>query len=187
MAQDSGGLEAAEPFYARAKAEFTCLIDVEHRITALYGMINVPSAVWIDEKGQMLRPPEVAYSEQKIFGSIVAGDDDYVLALRDWVAKGAESEYLLPAAEMARKMQAENDQRPRADAHFRLAVWLHRNGASAAAARHWQQAQELDPENWNYHRQQWSFDPETSSAKFRAKYRSLGDRPYYRPAELKKK
>ncbi|MHC5063508.1 MAG: hypothetical protein ACYTG5_05990 [Planctomycetota bacterium] len=187
MAQDSGGLDAADPFYERAKAEFTCLIDIEHRVTSLYGMINVPSGVWIDEEGRILRPPEVAYSRQKIFGSIVAGDDEYAQALRDWVGKGGESEYLLQAEEISWQMRSRNPQRPAADAHFRLAVWLHRNGSFEAAARHWQRAQELDPENWNYHRQQWSFDPETASAKFRAKYRALGDRPYYPPAELKKK
>ena len=64
VAQDSGGLPAAKPFYDKAKASFTCLIDVGHRVTALYGMINVPTGVWIDEEGRMVRPPEVAYSEQ---------------------------------------------------------------------------------------------------------------------------
>ena len=61
-------------------------------------------------------------------------------------------------------------------------MYFHERGRAQAAADHWQTAQALDPDNWNYHRQEWIFDPETSGAKWMEKFRGLGDRPYYDPA-----
>ena len=49
------------------------------------------------------------------------------------------------------------------------------------------EAQRLDPDNWNYHRQPWSFDPSSSGEKFRAKYETLKGAPYYAEPELARK
>src|SRR5512134_3138694 len=46
-------IEAARPTYVTA-------IDREHRVAELYHMVNVPQAVWIDERGRIVRPPEPA-------------------------------------------------------------------------------------------------------------------------------
>jgi hypothetical protein len=34
--------------------------DRDHRLAELYGMVNVPQAVWIDETGRIVRPTESA-------------------------------------------------------------------------------------------------------------------------------
>lgn len=163
------------------------MIDVDHRVTALYGMINVPSGVWVDEQGRIVRPAETAYSEQKTFGSIVAGSDQYAVALRDWVQRGEASAFLFDASELTRKLRRSNPERPRADAHFTMATWLHRQGEEEAARGHWQQAQRLDPDNWNYHRQEWSFlDGGTRSRNFAEKLQGQ-DGPYYKPADLRQR
>ena len=52
-AQDTAGEAAAGKFYDRAKATFTTLIDKQHTVSTLYGMVNVPMGVWIDEEGHM--------------------------------------------------------------------------------------------------------------------------------------
>ena len=184
-AQDTGGEADAGPFYDRAQATFTCLIDVQHSVTSLYGMVNVPTAVWIDEKGRIVRPPEVAWSKQWKFGSIVAGDDRYADALRDWVRKGAASAYAFSRDELLKMLKVCNPERPRADAHLKIAVWLQQKGQRDAAALHWQTAQELAPDTWNYYRQDWNFEPKTASQKFRKKLVGRGSRPYYTPADLR--
>lgn len=43
-----------------ATPTFTCLIDENHEVAELYGMVNVPTAVWIDEQGLVVRPAEPA-------------------------------------------------------------------------------------------------------------------------------
>ena len=182
MAQDTGGVSAAGPHYDAASTTFASLIDTAHAITSLYGMVNVPSGVWIDEEGGIVRPPEVAYSRERTFGTLTVGDDRYAEALRDWVSKGEASAYLPSAEELRERLASHNPDRPLADAHFKLAVYFQEQGQPEAAATHWHAAQELDPDNWNYHRQEWVFDPETSGAKWQEKFRGLGDRPYYEPA-----
>jgi hypothetical protein len=185
VAQDSGGEAAAGPCYDAAGATFTTLIDVAHTVTALYGMVNVPTGVWIDEAGRMVRRPEVAWSRQMTFGSMTVGDDRYVTALRDWVEHGEASPYVLVTEERERRFAPASEQRRRADGEFQEAVRLHALGDAEGAAAHWKTAQELAPDNWNYHRQAWVFESaEVRKRKWAEKFAALGDRPYYLPLDL---
>ena len=49
VALDTGGIDAARPWIERAKAEHPSLIDQAHVMDALFGIVNVPCGVWIDE------------------------------------------------------------------------------------------------------------------------------------------
>lgn len=186
-AQDTQGEAAAGKFYDRAAATFTTLIDAEHEVSSLYQMVNVPSGVWIDEQGQIVRPAEVAYSGTfKVFGQQV-GDARYVPALYDWVERGPMSEYVMSRD----KLKAKTAPRPlalrEAEVEFRLGTYLYARAHDlAAAGKHWRRAQELDPDNWNYHRQEWAFEPKTSLANWFKKVRALGARPYYDPVDFEK-
>lgn len=186
-AQDSGGEAAAGRFYDEAGATFTTLIDEGHAVTSLYGMVNVPMGVWIDEQGRVVRPPEVAYAEPISFGrdgEHRGGHADYTDALRNWVRNGAGSRYALAPDLLAARLMPANPSRTWADAHFQLAVWLHEQGHDDKARLHWATAQELAPEVWNYHRQDWSFrDTEERRALFTEKLDAL-DGPYYEPVPL---
>ena len=62
VAEDSRGAEQVRPWIEQAKPTYWSLIDLEHRVASLYGMVNVPRAVWIDEEGRIVRPPETAGS-----------------------------------------------------------------------------------------------------------------------------
>ena len=62
VAEESRGAEHARPWIEQAKSSYWQLIDVEHRLSDLYNLVNVPQAVWIDEKGTIVRPPETAGS-----------------------------------------------------------------------------------------------------------------------------
>ena len=163
---------------------FPALIDPTHTVTRLYGMVNVPSGVWIDEQGRIVRPPETAYSREHRFGPMVVGDDRYTTALRDWVARGAESEYALDAEELAARLAPRHAQRAQADAHILLGAHLARTGELEAALPHWALAQELDADNWNYHRDPWSLDGRPASPRWLQKLGSLDGRPYYEPLEF---
>jgi hypothetical protein len=55
VAQDSGGEDAAGPIFDAADVTYTSLIDVNHLISSLYNLVNVPSGVWIDEEGRIAR------------------------------------------------------------------------------------------------------------------------------------
>ena len=48
------------PWIEAAKPTYPTLIDREHRLAELYGIVNVPQAVWIDEAGRIVRPAEPA-------------------------------------------------------------------------------------------------------------------------------
>lgn len=184
MAQDTGGEEVAGPFYDQAKATYATLLDPMHTVTALYGMLNVPSGVWIDEEGMIVRSPEVAYSKAHKFGGLEVGDDRYAIGLRDWVEHGTDSLFVMSKEQLSKKLKPTSLERPKADAHFKLAVFLHQRGSQDEAAAHWLSAQKLDPLNWNYHRQQWTFDPATQNQKWFEKFLGLKGKPYYEPADL---
>lgn len=183
VAQDSAGEAAAGRFYDRAKATFTTLIDAQHTVSSLYHMVNVPTGVWIDEQGRIVRPPEVAYTTAKILGQEVGGDR-YVAALSDWVAHGGESPFVPPSSQLKAKLPARTPEQRLADAHFRLGVYFQQQGKTELADRYWQEAQKLHPASWNYHRQDWSFTPREAMTNWMKKFQELKGQPYYAPLDL---
>ena len=64
VAQESRGAEQARSWVEQPGAKFWTLIDREHRVSDLYGMVNVPQTVWIDERGVIVRPAETAGSTE---------------------------------------------------------------------------------------------------------------------------
>ncbi len=182
VAQDSEGAEAADRFYARARAEFTSLFDVNHTVSSLYNMVNVPAGVWIDEQGMIVRPAEVAYSQAMSLMGREIGDDRYAEGLRDWVAHGDQSKYVMDADKLAERLHRGGDA-GLADANFRLGAWFQAQGDRETASKHWKKAQKLSPDNWNYHRQDWSYSAFDASLRFMNKLRKL-DKPYYEPLDF---
>lgn len=183
VAQDSAGEAAAGRFYDRAKATFTTLIDTQHAVSSLYHMVNVPTGVWIDEQGHIVRPPEVAYTTAKILGQEVNGDR-YIAALRDWVARGADSPAVLSSEQLRPKLPARTADQRLAEANFRLGVYFQEQGQPELADRYWQLAQKLHPGSWNYHRQDWSYTPREAMTNWMKKFRELNGQPYYAPLDL---
>lgn len=61
VAMDAGGVEAGREFVDRAKPTHPALIDSSHTLGRLFGITNVPSGVWIDEQGMIVRPAEPAF------------------------------------------------------------------------------------------------------------------------------
>jgi hypothetical protein len=98
-------------------------------------MVNVPTAVWIDERGRIVRPNEVAFVDDR-FKSFTGMDSaPYVDAIRDWAANGARSVYAL-SEEPAARLKPPGDDRAKADAEFALAEYLYQQKKIADAIPH---------------------------------------------------
>ncbi len=180
-AQDTGGEEAAGSSYDKAKATYTTLLDPQHTVSSLYKMVNVPTGVWIDEQGKIVRPSEVAYSRNVALLSIKVEGDKYVDALRDWVKNGDKSEFVVGADKVQTRLATPSKEAALADANFKMAVHFHQRQDKSRADRYFAEAQRLQPDDWNYHRQQWSFDPQSAIKLWMQKYTALGGKPYYEP------
>jgi len=176
VALDTGGAQAARPWIEAAQPTFVCLIDQAHVVDELFGIVNVPSGVWIDEEGMIVRPPETAYPQRPSFldrelpvgatpdeitrimevKQLRVEADPYIAALRDWAAHGAESRFALAPAEVVGRSRPRPVAEATAAAHFELGQHLHRSGRSDDAIEHFRAAYRLQPDNWTYKRQAWS-------------------------------
>lgn len=186
-AQDTGGEAAAGQWYDKAKATFTSLVDVQHSISTAYQFINVPMGIWIDERGRVVRPAEPAWTSDQTMKigakSIVTEGQTYLAALRDWVVNGERSSYVLSDEEFARRVKPRSAAEMAADASFKLAVYFHQKGNPQLASKYFENAQKLNPDDWNYHRQEWSFTPQEAGKKWLEKFNGL-DQPYYPKLEI---
>ena len=186
-AQDTGGEAAAGKWYDAAKATYTTLIDTQHAVSSAYQFINVPMGLWVNETGGVVRPAEPAWTKNQTLKigerSITTEGEPYVAGLRDWVKNGARSSFVLSDEEFARRVKPRSPAEMEAEASFKLAVWFHQDGNHELAAKYWHRAQELAPDDWNYHRQDWSFTPQDAGKKWLEKFQKT-DKPYYPKLEI---
>jgi tetratricopeptide (TPR) repeat protein len=187
-AQDTGGEAAAGKWYDAAKATYTTLIDANHAVSSAFQFVNVPTGIWIDEHGRVVRPGEPAWttSRTSTFGgkTLVTEGEQYVAALRDWVLNGETSAYVLSDDEFARRVKPRSPAHMEAEASFKLAVWLTRAGNVERAGEYYKRAQQLNPDDWTYHRQDWSFTPGEAGKLWLEKFQKL-EQPYYPKLEIK--
>jgi hypothetical protein len=197
IAEESRGAEHARPWIEQAKAEYWCLIDTEHRVADLYGMVNVPQAVWIDEVGRIVRPPENAGSTDHFRlmdrttrtlapehqAARLAARTAYLDAVRDWVLTG---QHALPADAASHRLPRITPDIALAQAHFRLGVWLRRHGDTTEGDAHLVEASRLHPDSWNMWRQAADLDEvgKASGEAFWQRVQALGEKAYYPPPEL---
>jgi hypothetical protein len=156
-------------------------------VSSAFQFVNVPTGVWIDERGRVVRPGEPAWTSSRTdtFGGkqLVIEGDLYVEALRDWVTSGERSPYVLSDDEFARRVTPRSPAEMEADATFKLAVWFQQAGDAERAEAYFARAQQLNPDDWNYHRQEWSFGP-NAGRKWLEKFQKL-DTPYYPTLQMK--
>src|SRR5678815_504601 len=188
VAQDTGGVRDAGKWITAATPEYTVLIDDQHIVTRLYNMVNVPTGVWINEKGRIVRPNEVAYVDNRYKGMHGVDAVEYLDAVRDWVAKGDNSTYILSESEMRQRLAPQNPDWSLAAAEFGLAEYLYHEGKGREAIPHYKEAQRLNPDSWNYKRQAWALsDAEKDyGTSFMKEVQKLQGKPYYAPRQLKK-
>jgi thiol-disulfide isomerase/thioredoxin len=127
--------EAVRPWAENAGVPVA--VDAEHRLSDIFGIVNVPSTVWLDEEGRVVKPPTIAPGDDQFREFTELDSQQHHEALRRWVRTGE-----VPT--VADAPTADDDLRA-ARAARRLAAWLHRAGHAAAAERHFTAAVELAP------------------------------------------
>ena len=189
MAQDTGGAKDAGPWITAAKPEFTVLVDDHQIVTQKYHMVNVPTGVWIDERGRIVRSNEVAFIDDRFKSFTNMDSAPYIDAIRDWAAHGAKSIYALSEEALKARIKPVNDDRRKADAEFGLGTYLYKQGKGPDAIPHFKEAQRLDPDNWNYKRQAWALSDADRDygTNFRKEVQKLNGKPYYEPHKLPEK
>lgn len=177
---DTLGDAGCRAFIEAARPQHPSLIDRHHVLADRFGVINIPSSVWIDENGMIVRPAETAPappqagaapratfpadSPQRFIDIMTEGakikrdTDAYHAALRDWVANGAASRFALSPDEVIERSRPRDDARARGHAHFELATQLEIDGHHQAAIAHFREAHRLVPESWTFRRQAWSLE-----------------------------
>jgi hypothetical protein len=171
---------AAGEWIRRAAPTYPCLIDREHRVAELYGIVNVPTAVWIDELGEVVRGPETAgvseawrthldratrKLDEEGRAELQAERARYVKAIRAWVQEGRH--------ELREPLRAPKREESLAAAHFRL-------GRHLDSQKHVEEATRLAPGSWTYRRQAWALQPSSdASARFWAAVDALEPGAYY--------
>ena len=186
VAQDTGGVKDAGQWITAAKPEYTVLIDSTHLVTRRYNMVNVPTAVWINEQGRIVRPNEVAYVDNRFTSMHKIEAAPYLDAIRDWATNGDKSVYALSEKQLKEQMEQQKPEWALAAAEFALAEHLYRQGQSAASIKHYKEAQRLNPDNWNYKRQAWALSnaEQDYGTNFTKEVQKLNGKPYYTPRRL---
>lgn len=187
--------EAARPYVEAAKPSYPCLVDRDHRLAALYGMVNVPEAVWIDEEGRILRPPENAGSwdgfrqrdrttgvmPKEEMELIVRAKRTYMNAVRDWAINGAASRHVPDEAKRREAVRRPSDDVALAHVHFRLGRRLAIIGRDQEALKQFEEARRLHPQSWTIWRQTAGRNEQGFAAQedFWVRVDALGAERYY--------
>jgi len=139
----------ARPWIETAKPTHPSLIDTRHVLADLYNIVNVPTILWIDEAGRMVRPNDVAFGTDTFKHITGLEAARHLAALRAWVRGEAPA---LPEARIRtlQSLPTEADQQARAE--FGLGEWLSANGRREAAVRHFTRAGELAPHDFTIRR-----------------------------------
>jgi hypothetical protein len=197
VAEESRGADHARPWIDQAKSDYWQLIDTEHRLEDLYNLVNVPQAIWIDEQGTIVRPPETAGSTDhfrrmdlktrtmapKDQEERLAARTAYMDAVRAWVTTG---KHALAGNAARANMSKVTPEIAESRARFRLGVWLRAKGRNAEGDRQMAEASRLYPESWSMWRQAADLDEvgKAGGPEFWNRVAALGDKPYYPPPKL---
>jgi hypothetical protein len=168
--------EHTYPWIDVAEPSHPSLIDTTHVTDELFGFVNIPMAVWIDEEGTIVRPAETASVERSALRDMDIPDGlpdridkmlrevkkipdssgEYRAAILDWARRGSASSYALSPDDVVARSQPRGTDEARAAACFELGEHLLRTVGHVAAVPWWREAHRLYPGNWTYKRQAWT-------------------------------
>ena len=115
----------------------------------LYHIINVPTVIWIDEDGTIVRPNDMQFGTDTFIQFHGKASEPFLNAVRAWVRGGSGAR----RGDDARRVQLlPTTEHQQARAEFAVAWHLHRAGRTEAAERHFLRAGELSPHDWTIRR-----------------------------------
>ncbi len=125
--------------------DFPVLVDTDRRFADTYGLINVPTVIWLDAERRVVREPSPEFSDDTFTEVHGVESGPHLEAVRRWVTTGEAGDDLALTDPYPSGLNA--DQRL-ARAEFRLALELARAGHDEAAARHVTIADGLAPDDF---------------------------------------
>ncbi|HSV40524.1 MAG TPA: TlpA disulfide reductase family protein [Nocardioidaceae bacterium] len=134
--------DQAAPWIEAAGLTFPAVIDSRHVTADHFGIVNVPSTVWVDEDDRIVKPPTIAPGDDQFVDFTQVPAERHHEALRRWVATG--------------EVPSVPDQPPRTHeqqlglAHRRVAAFLHEHGRPFV--HQLERAAELSPMDWTVRR-----------------------------------
>jgi hypothetical protein len=188
------------PWIEAARPTYPALIDRDHRLAELYGIVNVPQAVWIDEAGRIVRPAEPAGAyegframdrttrdvPEAVARLTAQAKATYIEAVRDWVRHGPRSAHAFAADQARAHLPALTDDVAMAQALFRLGQALIRRGQRDEGNRRIAEASRLHPDSWCIWRQGADVTEQGLAAQpdFWQRVDALGERRYYARVDM---
>lgn len=136
--------EDARPWIEAADPEYPVVVDTAHVTAERYGITNVPSVVWVDEDGIVVKPPTIAPGDDQFADFTQIDSATHHDALRRWVREDEVPEGPATPVRSPEEQQAL--------AERRVGAWLHAQGQAKAAEIHLARAVELAPWDWTIRR-----------------------------------
>ena len=128
---------------------YPVLIDRDHAWAEAYGVINVPTTIWVDENDRVVRPPSIAPADDKFIDFTKIQSALHHDALRQWVIDDVVP---MSDAELDARRRPPSAALQLARAERRLAMHLLRRGFTDAGHAHLDRALELAPDDWTIQR-----------------------------------
>ena len=118
---------------------YPVLMDKDHLLTELYAISNVPTVIWIDEKGKIARPAASEFGTD-VFTEITGIKREFHMQqVREWVKEGKVPS---DASYAVSDLSYEEIQ---ARLYFRIAAHLRRENQLPEAETYFKKAEELAP------------------------------------------
>ena len=125
------------------------LVDRFHIVADLYGIVNVPAALWIDENNKIVRPADSIFASD-LFRSFSHVDSAvHRELLRRWVRN---DELDLDDTQVRSYQETPTQDAQNARLHRRIAIALRDRGDEIGAREHLTNAEELAPYDWTIRR-----------------------------------
>lgn len=136
----------ARPWIEAADPSYPVVVDTAHVTAERYGITNVPSTVWVDESGRVVKPPTISPGDDQFRDFTRIDAATHHDALRRWVIDGELPEVAADAG------HARSADEQLALAEQRVGGYLQGRGHVEAARPHLDRAVELAPWDWTVRR-----------------------------------